>query len=256
MTTNVTDSGIGEQLKALIRLQHVDSRIDQLEQMRGDLPNEIRDLEDEAKGLQTRIENLKQEEKEHEVSSRQSELSIKESEGLIKKYEEQQLQVRNNREYDALTKEIEAQKQRIQEANQQIQHITTSKEPRAVALTEANARLDELNELLKSKKDELSEVMSDTESEQKELQDRRAIAEEAVDKRYLRAYSRLRSRVRDGRALVPLQRGAASGFSVPPQRQVEIRQRNRIVACEHTGRIIVDSELFEETINELEKELS
>ncbi len=255
MTTTVTDSGIGEQLRALIRLQHVDSRIDQLEQMRGDLPNEIRDLEDEEKGLQTRIENLKQEEKEHEVNSRQAELAIKESEGLIKKYEEQQLQVRNNREYDALTKEIEAQKQRIQDANQQIQHIAESKEPRALATEEAEVRLKELTDLLKAKRDELSEVMNDTESEQKELQNRRELAETAVDKRYLRAYNRLRSRVRDGRALVPLVRGAASGFSVPPQRQVEIRQRNRIVACEHTGRIIVDNELFEETIAELEKEL-
>ncbi|MFK7849081.1 MAG: zinc ribbon domain-containing protein [Rhodothermales bacterium] len=255
MTTTVTDSGIGEQLRALIRLQHVDSRIDQLEQMRGDLPHEIRDLEDEEKGLQTRVENLKQEEKEHEVGSRQAELTIKESEGLIKKYEEQQLQVRNNREYDALTKEIEAQKQRIQDGNQQIQNITESKEPRALATQEAELRLKELKEVLKAKRDELSEVMSDTEAEQKELQSRRDKAEEAVDKRYLRAYSRLRSRVKDGRALVPLVRGAASGYAVPPQRQVEIRQRNRIVACEHTGRIIVDSELFAETTTELDKEL-
>jgi len=255
MPITVTDSGIGEQLKALIRLQHVDSSIDQLEQMRGDLPNEIRDLEDEETGLQTRIENLKQEEKEHEVNSRQADLNIKESEGLIKKYEEQQLQVRNNREYDALTKEIEAQKQRIQDAKQQIQHITESKDPRGLAIEEAETRLKELTDLLKAKRDELSEVMSDTESEQKELQRRRDEAEQAVDKRYLRAYNRLRSRVRDGRALVPLVRGAASGFSVPPQRQVEIRQRNRIVACEHTGRIIVDNELFESTIKQLEKEL-
>ena len=255
MTTTVTDSGIGEQLKALIRLQHIDSKLDQLNQMRGDLPHEIRDLEDEEKGLQTRVENLKQEEKEHEVNSRQAELTIKESEGLIKKYEGQQRQVRNNREYDALTKEIEAQKQRIQEANQQIQMIAESKEPRALATQEAESRLAELTEVLKAKRDELSGVMSDTEAEQKDLQSRRENAQEAVDKRYLRAYDRLRSRVRDGRALVPLVRGAASGFSVPPQRQVEIRQRNRIVACEHTGRIIVDLELFEATTQELDKEI-
>ena len=255
MTTTVTDSGIGEQLRALIRLQHVDSRIDQLEQMRGDLPHEIRDMEDEEKGLQTRISNIKKEEKQHEVSQRQAELAIKESEGLITKYEEQQLQVRNNREYDALTKEIEAQKQRIVDAKQQIQVIAESSEPRALAAQEADARLAELTEVLKAKKNELSEVMKDTEAEQKELQNRRDKAEKAVDKRYLRAYNRLRSRVKDGRALVPLVRGAASGFAVPPQRQVEIRQRNRIVACEHTGRIIVDSELFETTIQKLEKEL-
>ena len=253
MPTTVQESGIGEQLKALIRLQHVDSRIDQLEQMRGDLPEEIRDLEDEKTGLETRIANLKQEEKENEVNSRQAELSIKESEALIKKYEEQQLQVRNNREYDALTKEIEAQKQRIIDSKLQIENIAATKDTSIVAAEDAEQRLKELTELLKAKKEELSEVMSDTKQEQDELQTLRADAEEAVDQRYLRAYSRLRSRVRDGRALVPLVRGAASGYAVPPQRQLEIRQRNRIVACEHTGRIIVDNELYNETIKEFDK---
>lgn len=253
MPTTVQESGIGEQLKALIRLQHVDSRIDQLEQMRGDLPEEIRDLEDEKTGLETRIANLKQEEKENEVNSRQADLSIKESEALIKKYEEQQLQVRNNREYDALTKEIEAQKQRIIDAKLQIETIAQTKDTSVVAIEDADLRLKELTELLKAKKQELDEVLSDTKQEQDELQKRRSEAEEAVDQRYLRAYSRLRSRVRDGRALVPLVRGAASGYAVPPQRQLEIRQRNRIVACEHTGRIIVDLELYDETIKEFDK---
>ncbi len=255
MPSTVQDSGIGVQLKALIRLQHVDSRIDQLEQMRGDLPEEIRDLEDEKEGLETRISNLKEEEKQNEVNERQAHLNIKESEGLIKKYEEQQLQVRNNREYDALTKEIEAQKQRIVEANQSIETITQAVAVNSAAVEEAEKRLAELTELLDRKKKELEDVLADTKHEQEELETRRNEAEKAVDKRYLRAYQRLRSRVRDGRALVPLVRGAASGYAVPPQRQVEIRQRNRIVACEHTGRIIVDNELFEETVAELEKAL-
>ena len=255
MPSTVQDSGIGTQLKALIRLQHVDSRIDQLEQMRGDLPEEIRDLEDEKTGLETRISNLRQEEKENEIKSRQATLSIKESEALIKKYEEQQLQVRNNREYDALTKEIEAQKQRIIDSNQAIEVIKQTESLNTLAIEEAEKRHQELSDLLTTKKKELEEVLDDTKQEQQELESRRAEAEEAVDKRYLRAYQRLRSRVRDGRALVPLLRGAASGYSVPPQRQVEIRQRNRIVACEHTGRIIVDNELYEETIAELESSL-
>ena len=179
----------------------------------------------------------------------------KESESLIKKYEEQQLQVRNNREYDALTKEIEAQKLRIQEANQDIETIKQTESLNALAIEEAEKRHEELAALLDTKKKELDDVLSDTQAEQKELENKRGQAEDAVDKRYLRAYQRLRSRVRDGRALVPLLRGAASGYSVPPQRQVEIRQRNRIVACEHTGRIIVDHELYEETIAELEGSL-
>ena len=255
MPSTVQDSGIGTQLKALIRLQHVDSRIDQLEQMRGDLPEEIRDMEDENAGLETRISNLRQEEKDNEIKSRHAQLSIKESESLIKKYEEQQLQVRNNREYDALTKEIETQKLRIQESTQLIENIAQGESLNAVAITDAEERLKELTEILTTKKKELEEVLDDTKQEQQELEQKRAEAEEAVDKRYLRAYQRLRSRVKDGRALVPLLRGAASGYAVPPQRQVEIRQRNRIVACEHTGRIIVDNELYEETIAELDKTL-
>jgi predicted nucleic acid-binding Zn-ribbon protein len=220
--------------------------------MRGDLPDEIRDLEDEKTGLETRIANLKQEAKENEINGRQADLAIKESEGLIKKYEEQQLQVRNNREYDALTKEIEAQKQRIIDSKLQIESIAQNAESSEASVIEAEGRLAELTEILKTKQQELNEVMSDTEQEQKELESKRQEAEVAVDKRYLRAYKRLRSRVRDGRALVPLVRGAASGYAVPPQRQVEIRQRNRIVACEHTGRIVVDLELYEETIKEFE----
>ncbi|MEZ4698841.1 MAG: hypothetical protein R2834_00810 [Rhodothermales bacterium] len=253
MSSIVHESGIGEQLKALIRLQHVDSRIDQLEKMRGDLPDEIRDLEDEKTGLETRLNNLKQEEKENEVALRQAEMTIKESEGLIKKYEEQQLQVRNNREYDALTKEIEAQKQRIIDSNLQIEQINQTTVSNKVAHEEAELRLKDLLEILGGKRKELDEVLGDTKQEQDELEAKRAEAESAVDSRYLRAYKRLRSRLRDGRALVPLERGAASGYAVPPQRQVEIRQRNRIVACEHTGRIIVDSELYLETIGEMDQ---
>ncbi len=252
MSSIVHESGIGEQLKALIRLQHVDSRIDRLEKMRGDLPDEIRDLEDEKTGLETRLSNLKQEEKENEVGSRQAEMTIKESEGLIKKYEEQQLQVRNNREYDALTKEIEAQKQRIVDSNLHIEQIKMTTISNKVAFEEAQVRLKDLLDILGGKRKELDEVLGDTKQEQDELEAKRAEAEGAVDMRYLRAYKRLRNRLRDGRALVPLERGAASGYAVPPQRQVEIRQRNRIVACEHTGRIIVDSELYLETITELE----
>ena len=244
----VQETSIGEQLKALIRLQHIDSRIDQIEKLRGDLPDEIRDLEDEREGLETRIEKLKQEEVDNEVAKRKGGLDIEEAEMLIKKYEEQQLQVRNNREYDALTKEIESQKQRIVDAQNKIQEIGDNAEGHTLAIEAAQARLDELDEILKSKQTDLKEVLDDTKQEQGALQSKRDKAAEEVDARYLRAYGRLRNRLRDGRAVVPLERGAAAGFAVPPQRQVEIRQGNRIVACEHTGRIIVDSDMFFETV--------
>lgn len=244
----VQETSIGDQLRALVRLQHIDSRIDQIEKLRGDLPEEIRDLEDEKQGLATRLEKYKQEEAENEAAKIQADKDIKEAEQLITKYEEQQLQVRNNREYDALTKEIEAQKQRIEESQKRIQEIEDSEESHKLAVEAAESRLEELDELLETKQKELKEVLDDTKQEQGTLEDKRAEAEEEVDARYLRAYKRLRNRLRDGRAVVPLERGAAAGFAVPPQRQVEIRQRNRIVACEHTGRIIVDSELFGKTV--------
>lgn len=246
------ETSIHEQLRSLIRLQHIDSRIDQVEKLRGDLPEEIRDLEDEKTGLMTRIEKIKQEEQDIAESRLQAERDIKEAEMLIKKYEEQQLQVRNNREYDALTKEIEAQKQRIVDSQKRIEDTEGSADEQATAIKEAEGRLEGLESVLSTKKNELDEVLKETKQEQAELENLRDEASELVDKRYLRAYSRLRHRLRDGRAVVQLERGAAAGFAVPPQRQVEIRQRNRIVACEHTGRIIVDKELYADTVKEMD----
>ena len=251
MATTALEHTIGDQLIALIRLQHIDSKIDQIKKLRGDLPDEIRDIEDEREGLNTRLEKLKQEQKDQEVAAAQAISDVAEAEELIKKYEEQQLQVRNNREYDALTKEIEAQKQRIIDSTAKGEEITASKPLRDAAVEETSARLTELTQVLDQKKGELNDVLEDTKSEQGDLEKTRAKAAKAVDERYLRAYARLRSRVRDGRAVVPLERGAAAGFSVPPQRQLEIRQRNRIVACEHTGRIIVDGDLFSETTKKI-----
>jgi len=245
------ETSISEQLRALIRLQHIDNRIDQVKKLRGDLPEEIHDLEDEKVGLETRIENIRQERKDIAEARLQAERDIKEAEALIKRYEDQQLQVRNNREYDALTKEIEAQRQRIADATHKIEETEGSDELQELAIAEAQARLSELEAVVTTKREELQEVLGETKQEQAELGELRAEAESHVDKRYLRAYTRLRDRLRDGRAVVMLERGAAAGFAVPPQRQVEIRQRNRIVACEHTGRIIVDSELYDETIKAL-----
>jgi len=247
-----TDHTVHEQLKALIRLQDLDSRIDQIEQLRGDLPDYIQDLEDEKTGLETRIEKYKNEEVQGEVEKRRSATSIEESEAAIKRYEEQQLQVRNNREYDALTKEIEAQKQRIEEMNTTITELEEREGSNASAIEESEARLKELDELVEEKKEELRVVIDDTQNEQARLMERKEEAASKVDPRYLNAYSRLRRRLRDGRAVVALERGAAAGFAVPPQRQVEIRQQNRIVVCEHTGRIIVDQELFDATVKELD----
>src|SRR5690606_2702888 len=250
MATTI-ETSTGAQLHALTRLQHIDSRLDQLHKLRGDLPEEINDLDDERAGLLTRIENIKQEQSDTDEGRSRAQRDIKEAEALIKKYDEQQTQVRNNREYDALTKEIEAQKQRITDATVLLESTEDSADEQAKAVEEAKQRLEELEALIQTKRAELEDVLGETKQEEEELKARRAEAREQVDKRYLRAYDRLRQRVRDGRAVVQLERGAAAGFSVPPQRQVEIRQRNRVVACEHTGRIIVDPELYEEAEKEL-----
>jgi predicted nucleic acid-binding Zn-ribbon protein len=251
MPTTETSSSITDQLRALIRLQHIDSKIDQVEKLRGDLPEEIRDLEDEKAGLQTRIEKANDEAKQAEVQRRKLQMDITESEGLIKKYEEQQLNVRNNREYDALTKEIEAQRQRIAQAETDIESFTERDGANEQIIEQAEERLGELDGILEEKRGELDQVVEETEKEQESYVTLRQEATEAIEPRYLRAYERLRNRLRDGRAVVPIDRGAAGSFMVPPQRQVEVRQRNRIVVCEHTGRIIVDDTLWEEIVADM-----
>jgi len=254
-TAQKKKTDVKDQLRALVRLQHIDNRIDQIQKLRGDLPEEIRDLEDEKAGLETRLDNYEEEIQEQKVAKRQAELDIKEAEGLIEKYEEQQLEVRNNREFDALTKEIEGQEERIAEAEETIEEAEDTIESNEAAMEETQERLDELDELLDEKRDELEEVVEDTEDEEKTLEELREEAAELVDSRYLKAYSKLRDRLRDGRAVVPLKRGAAAGFAVPPQRQVEIRKRKTVVACEHTGRIIVDQDLYNETVDEMKQKL-
>ncbi|MEF8815664.1 MAG: hypothetical protein V5A20_02040 [Salinibacter sp.] len=254
-TARKKKTDVKDQLRALVRLQHIDNRIDQIQKLRGDLPAEIRDLEDEKAGLETRLDNYEEEVQEQKVAKRQAELDIKEAEGLIDKYEEQQLEVRNNREFDALTKEIESQEERIAEAEETIEEAEETIESNEGAIDDTQERLDELEELLDEKQDELEEVVEDTEDEEKTLEELREEAAEKVDSRYIKAYSKLRDRLRDGRAVVPLKRGAAAGFAVPPQRQVEIRKRKTVVACEHTGRIIVDQDLYNETVDEMKETL-
>ncbi len=243
---------IREQLRALVRLQHIDNCINSLEKERGDLPEEIRDLEDEIIGLQTRIRNTQDEQKALLVKRRRWELDIKDAETLIKRYEEQQPLVRNNREYDALTKEIETQRERIAEATQMIEETGGMGEEQVLRITDSQVTLKEREVEVAQKRSQLEEVSAATEQKLAELAEVRLLARQKVDQRYLRAYDRLRRRLRDGRAVVMLERGAAGGFTVPPQRQVEIRQRNRIIACEHTGRIIVDPEMYAESTADLE----
>lgn len=250
------DATIEDQLKALLRLQYVDSRIDQIKKLQGDLPEEIGDLEYELHGLRARIDKVEEERKAKEQERSQAKVDRQDAEQLIKRYEEQQLQVRNNREYDALTKEIEAQRQRIMDSDLRLQDAPVEDAIFTQQIEETQVRITEVENMLSEKRTELASVMNDTRSEQEILDKHRAEQATGVSERYLRAYERLRGRVRDGRAVVPLERGAASGYAVPPQRQSEIRQRNRIIPCEHTGRIVVDFELYSEVLAEMEQSIS
>ena len=251
MATDTTTT-IEDQLRALVRLQAIDSRIDQLTKLRGDLPDEIRDLEDEKTGLNTRLAKIDQDKKDGEVNRKKLKLDVAESEGLIRKYEEQQLQVRNNREYDALTKEIEAHRQRIATSLEEIERLETVDVESVETVDGADDRLSGLDAVIAEKKTELERVVEETRVEQEGYETQRAGAVGHIDDRYLRAYERLRTRLRDGRAVVPIERGAAAGFMVPPQRQVEIRQRDRIIVSEHDGRILVDDGLFREVSAEVD----
>ncbi|MBN8588324.1 MAG: hypothetical protein J0L94_08370 [Rhodothermia bacterium] len=242
---------IPEQLKALIRLQYIDGRIDQMHKLRGDLPDEIRDLEDERVGLQRRIDKYQQEKQDGELERKRIQFDQLESQSLIERYQKQQNQVRNNREYDALTKEIEVHRQRIQESNFRMETLKQRDEANAIALEHVLGRMEQLDNMVDGKKDELNAVMEDTRHEEDALLERRASLESAIDARYRMAYNRLRSRLRDGRAVIAIERGAAAGYAVPTQRQVEIRQRNKVIVCEHSGRIIVDQDLFRETVEEM-----
>lgn len=240
-----------DQLKALIRLQNIDSKLDQVDKLRGDLPEDIKDLEDEITGLETRINRYKTEAAEGELEKKRALADIKESEAAIERYDKQQLQVRNNREYDALTKEIDSHKARMTELTAANESWDARDAANGVAVEEATTKLKELKKLVKGKQKDLEKVVQDTEDERAKLDKIRAKTAKTVDERYLKAYDRLRTRLRDGRAVVALVRGAAAGFAVPPQRQVEVRQKNRVVICEHTGRIIVDEGLHEEVVKKM-----
>jgi hypothetical protein len=241
---------IEEKLAALAELQIIHSEIDQIRRIRGGLPEEVADLEDEIAGLQTRIERLQAEinELNQEIKSRKE--SIKENEVGIKKHIEQQNEIKNNREFEALNKEIEyaeldnlTHKKKIKIVEEKIKAVQMSRE-------EVSAKLEERVSDLKAKKDELDVIVGETEAEEKKLQKRAEAAEKKVEARVAIAYHKIRTNMRNGLAVVATDRGACGGcFAIiPPQRQAEIRQKKKIIICENCGRILVDISYFEKPV--------
>ncbi|MGB0345952.1 MAG: zinc ribbon domain-containing protein [Balneolaceae bacterium] len=234
-----------EILQQLANLQYIDSRIDEIKQLRGDLPEEILDIETDIARNEHKLSRLQEEEKSLIVEFDNLKLEITSSEEKVKKYEDQQLTVRNNREYDALTKEIEAQKQIIENSTARLAEIGKRQESIGPEVEEADKNLAEVKTLFDAKRNSLEQVMKSTEEEEQVLVDKRDEVENEVDERYIRNYKRLRNGLQNGIAVVAMDRGAALGMVLPPQTQVEVRRMNKIIFDENSGRIVVDQSFFD-----------
>lgn len=243
-----TELTIEEKLRALFSLQLVDSEIDKIRTLRGELPLEVQDLEDEVAGLETRIGNLKNEISELEKSIVGKTNEITASQALIKKYEEQQNNVRNNREYDSLSKEIEFQTLEIELCNKKIREFTAQVADKKEVMAEAQNSLDERKRDLEGKKAELEDITRDTQKEEEQLSEKSVELQTRIEERLLTAYKRIRSNARNGLAVVSVQRDACGGCfnQIPPQRQLDIRSRKKIIVCEYCGRILVDDDIVGE----------
>lgn len=233
-------------LQQLANLQYIDSRIDEIRQLRGDLPEEVLDIETDINRLNARISKLEEEKKSLIGEKKELELEIESSKEKTEKYEEQQLTVRNNREYDALTKEIEAQKQFVENGIARLAEIEKRMEEVDTELEKYLESLDKTEEIYEEKKKNLDKVVKNTKEEEDKLLEKRKEMEKELDSRYVRSYNRLREGLSNGIAVVGMERGAALGMALPPQTQVEVRRKNKMIIDESSGRIVVDPSFFEE----------
>ncbi|MCL6268046.1 zinc ribbon domain-containing protein [Flagellimonas myxillae] len=243
-----SENTVEEKLRALYDLQLIDSRVDEIRNVRGELPLEVQDLEDEVLGLKTRMDKLKTdvETVNFEIAAKKN--LIEESKTLIKKYTEQQKNVRNSREFSSLSKEIEFQELEIQLAEKNIKEFKAQIEQKKEVVAATKEKLSEREGHLKHKKGELDAILAETEKEEKALLKKSEEFEDKIEERLVQAYKRIRHNVKNGLAVVPVERGASGGsfFTIPPQVQVEIASRKKIITDEHSGRILVDPLLAEE----------
>tara|TARA_B100000029_G_C17547646_1_gene949010 strand:+ start:1105 stop:1884 length:780 start_codon:yes stop_codon:yes gene_type:complete len=246
---------VEEKLRSLYNVQLIDSRIDKIRDIRGELPLEVRDLEDEIEGLKKRIEKLQE-----DLNEINEQISIKknliaEAKVLIKKYTEQQKNVRNNREFDSLTKETEYQELEIQLAEKNINEFKAQIEQKNESIDEIKSITSEKTKHLKHKKSELDKILKETEEEENILIKKSNQYKKRIEERLINAYTRIREKVKNGLAIVPVQRGAAGGsfFTIPPQIQIEIASRKKIITDEHSGRILVDEVLANEQEEKMQK---
>ena len=249
---------VEQKLRALYDLQLIDSRIDKIRDIRGELPLEVRDLEDEIEGLNTRVEKLEASLKELDDQISTKKNLMEEAKVLIKKYTDQQKNVRNNREFDSLTKETEFQELEIQLAEKNIKEFKAQIELKNESIDEVKVKLSEKNDHLKHKKGELDTILKETEKEENMLLKKSDDYKKLIEERLLFSYGKIRSNVKNGLAIVPIERGAAGGsfFTIPPQVQMEIAARKKIITDEHSGRILIDEVLASEQKEKMEKHFS
>ncbi|MGB0424243.1 MAG: zinc ribbon domain-containing protein [Flavobacteriales bacterium] len=247
-----------EKLRALYDLQVIDSKIDRIRIVRGELPLEVEDLEDELEGLKTRAEKIEQEMASVESMISDKKNAIEESKALIKKYEEQQNNVRNNREFDSLSKEIEFQTLEIQLCEKRIREYDLKRENKNEIQKTAQQRFEDRKADLEAKKAELDEIIQETQVEEEILVKRSEDMEKKIEERLLKAYKRIRGAAKNGLAVVPIEREASAGsyIKIPPQKQLDVAARKKIIVDEHSGRILVDAELAQEEKDKVETLIS
>lgn len=244
------ESTVAQKLEALLNLQKIDSRLDSIFKVRGALPEEVQDLEDEIAGYETRLQKFHTDTVALEDDIKRFKDNIKESEKLIKKYQEQQMNVRNNREYDAITKELELQDLEIQVSKKKIGEAQAKIEFKSNEVNELQEILKERQKDLNNKKDELGTIVSESENDESKLKSEKEKAIKKIEERLIKSYTKIRTNAKNGLAVVMVKRGACGGcFNVvPPQRQADIREKKKIIVCEHCGRVFagVEDEIEEE----------
>jgi predicted nucleic acid-binding Zn-ribbon protein len=246
---------VEERLRALYDLQLIDSRVDEIRNVRGELPLEVRDLEDDVEGFKLRVQKLEDSLTDIDSQIKSKKNLIEEAKGLIKKYTEQQKNVRNNREFNSLSKEVEFQELEIQLADKHIKEFSAQIEQKNEIINGTKERLQERETHLKHKKADLNDILAETEKEEKLLLLKSEDYKTKIETRLVASYSKIRASVKNGLAIVAIERGASGGsyFTIPPQIQMEIASRKKIITDEHSGRILVDAVLAEEQKVKMEK---
>src|ERR1700730_8753806 len=243
--STVKESSVEEKLASLVKLQKIESKMDEIQVLKGELPMEVRDLEDEIQGLNSRQTRIEEEINGIQEFINQKKNAIKDAEALVKKYEKQTENVKNSREFEAINKEIEMQQLEMKLAEKHIRDANEEIAEKVQLLEKAKKNIATKESVLKNKKDELDKIIATTEKEEKHFVKLSTDAREKVEPRLLHSYDRIRGNYRNGLAVVPVVRDACGGCfnAIPPQRQSEIRQRKKIIVCENCGRILVDNEL-------------